>query len=159
MCEFFQKKNVHASWRLGIFKVEYMQHSRIFRNLHIDQTRHCHLKSDPSYSRFIFNVLTLFFGHGTFIAQLAFCNYRNVRCKSSDDFRTHISLLFLSLFIFNNTNWHAHSQHYISRLPIYISQNDRKRTLQDLHILLKGSLSCLMWTSYKSTFPSVYITS
>jgi len=39
MCEFFKKKNVHASWRLGIFKVEYMQHSRIFRNLHIDQTR------------------------------------------------------------------------------------------------------------------------
>jgi hypothetical protein len=45
--------------------------------------------------------------------------------QAPDDFRAHISLLFLSLFIFNNTNWHAHNQHYISRLPIYISQNAR----------------------------------
>jgi len=67
---FFQKKNVHSSWRLGISKWNACSiHISSETCTLIKLDRNCHLKLYPSYNRFKWNVLKLFLGHGTFIAQ------------------------------------------------------------------------------------------
>ena len=67
---FFQKKNVHSSWRLGICKWNACSiHISSETCTLIKLDRNCHLKLYPSYNRFKWNVFKLFLGHGTFIAQ------------------------------------------------------------------------------------------